>query len=146
MPNAKERFVNYLKQKNLKWSRQREFIVYLFLSTPQHVTTEELYEQARGKLPQIGYSTVHRTLKLLSECGLATESQFGGRYTRFENVLKGQHHDHLICTKCGRIAEFECEKIEKMQESMARQKGFMVTHHKLELYGICRDCKKSPQH
>lgn len=143
MPGTKQIFIDYLKQKNLKWSQQREFILDLFLSTHRHITTEELYQLARKKIPQIGYSTVHRTLKLLSECGLASERHFSDRYTRFESKQKDQHHDHFICTKCGKIIEFESKKIEKMQDNLAKQKGFKVTHHRLELYGMCRTCKKS---
>jgi len=143
MPEPKKIFIDYLKKKNLKWSRQREVILDLFLSTHKHVTTEELYQLARSQSLQVGYTTVHRTLKLLSECGLASERHFSDRYTRFERKQKGQHHDHLICTKCGKIIEFKCEKIEKMQENIARQKGFKITHHRLELYGMCSTCKKS---
>ena len=143
MREAKKLFIEYLNQKNLKWSQQREVILALFLSTNKHVTTEELYQLARAKFPRIGYTTVHRTLKLLSECGLASERHFSDRYTRFESTQKDQHHDHLICIDCGKIVEFECEKIEKMQENIARQKGFKITHHRLELYGMCRNCRKN---
>ena len=145
MTESKQIFVEYLKQKNLKWSQQREFILDLFLTTQRHVSTEELYQLAVKIFPQIGYSTVHRTLKLLSECGLASERHFGDRYTRFEKKQKGQHHDHLICTECGTIIEFESNKIEKMQENIAKQKGFKITHHRLELYGLCSHCKKTTQ-
>jgi Fur family ferric uptake transcriptional regulator len=143
MLSQKQIFLNYLKKKDLKWSRQREFIVDLFLSANRHVTTEELYQTAVKEFPEIGYSTVHRTLKLLSECGLASERHFSDRYTRFERKQKDQHHDHLICTECGKIIEFECDKIEKMQANIARQKGFKVTHHRLELYGFCSRCKRT---
>jgi len=143
MLESKKLFIEYLKQKNLKWSQQREVILDLFLSTNKHITTEELYQLARAKFPRIGYTTVHRTLKLLSECGLASERHFSDRYTRFESTHKDRHHDHLICIDCGKIVEFECEKIEKMQENIARQKGFKITHHRLELYGMCRNCRKN---
>jgi Fur family ferric uptake transcriptional regulator len=143
MLETKSLFIEYLKQKNLKWSKQREFIVDHFLSTHRHISTEELYRLVINKSPQIGYSTVHRTLKLLSECGLVSERKFGDRYTRYELKQKDQHHDHFICTKCGNIVEFECKEIEKMQEALAKERGFKVTHHKLELYGLCRNCKKT---
>jgi Fur family ferric uptake transcriptional regulator len=143
MPDPREIFLHYIKQKNLKWSRQREIILQQFISTHKHVTTEELYQSVRKKYSDIGYATVHRTLKLLAECGLASEAHFSDRYTRFESKQEDGHHDHLICTQCGRIVEFECEKIEKMQESIARQKGFKVVHHKLELYGVCKQCRTS---
>ncbi len=143
MSKSKQIFIEYLKQKNLKRSQQREFILDLFLATHRHVTTEELYQLAIKEFPQIGYSTVHRTLKLLSECGLASERHFGDRYTRFERKQKDQHHDHLICTKCGKIIEFESQKIEKLQNNVAKQENFKVTHHRLELYGICNKCQKT---
>ena len=143
MAKHKEILISYLKKKNLKWSRQREFVADLFYSTPRHVTTEELYRIAQKKFPEIGYSTVHRTLKLLSECGLASEIRFNDRYTRFEKVQKDRHHDHLICTECGKILAFECEKIEKMQDQIARERNFEVTSHRMQLYGICRECKKA---
>jgi len=142
MPKQKQIFIDYLNKKNLKWSRQREYIIDLFLSICRHVSTEELYFMALKKFPQIGYSTVHRTLKLLSECGLASERNFGDRYTRFESVKENQHHDHLICTECGKIIEFENKTIEKTQENIANKERFKVTHHRLELYGICRECQK----
>ena len=139
----KQLFIEYLRHKNLKWSRQREYILDLFLSTKRHVTTEELYQLALKKFPEIGYSTVHRTLKLLVECGLASERHFGDRYTRFESRIKDTHHDHLICTDCGKIIEFENKTIEKMQLTIANQEKFTVTHHRLELYGICNKCQKT---
>ena len=143
MSKSKQIFIDYLKQKKLKWSQQREFILDLFLTTYRHVSTEELYQLAVKKFPQIGYSTVHRTLKLVSECGLASERHFGDRYTRFEKKQKDKHHDYLICTNCGKIIEFESNKIENLQESIAKQKGFKVTHHRLELYGMYNTCNKS---
>jgi Fur family ferric uptake transcriptional regulator len=140
--DSKQLFVSSLKKRNLKWSRQREVIFDLFLSTPSHVTTEELYVLVRSKFPQIGYSTVHRTLKLLAECGLATENHFDDRYTRFEKVQKNHHHDHLICTECGIIVEFECNKIEKLQNKIALENNFELTNHRMQLYGICSPCRK----
>ena len=141
MNHPKSLFIGYLKKKNLKWSRQREFIVDLFFSINTHMTTEELYQTAQKTFPEIGYSTVHRTLKLLAECGLASEIHLNDRYTRFEKVQKNRHHDHLVCTECGKIIEFECEKIEKLQEQVAKEKGFDVTGHRMLMYGRCRSCK-----
>ena len=143
MLDTKSLFIEYLKQKNLKWSKQRESVVDLFLSNHHHISTEELYQLVIKKFPQIGYSTVHRTLKLLSECGLVSERKFGDRYTRFELKHKDQHHDHFICTKCRKVVEFECKEIEKMQEALAKERGFKVTYHKLELYGLCKNCKNT---
>jgi Fur family ferric uptake transcriptional regulator len=92
--------------------------------------------------PRIGYATVHRTLKLFSECGIAIELNFGDGQTRFEPVTVDQHHDHLVCTNCGLIIEFAEPRIEKLQEQVAAQYHFKIARHRHELYGLCSACSK----
>jgi Fur family ferric uptake transcriptional regulator len=145
MAKSKEQFIDYLKEHNFKWSRQRDHIVDIFLSAKGHVTADELYYLVTKKYPQIGYATVYRTLKLLSKCGLASSARFGNKFAQFESTQKRRHHDHIICTECGRIVEFESAKIEKLQDSVARHHGFTVTHHKMVLYGMCPSCTKVKQ-
>jgi Fur family ferric uptake transcriptional regulator len=87
-------------------------------------------------------ATVYRTMKLLSESGLAHARNFGDGQTRYEAAVGKHHHDHLICTRCGTIVEFENDRIETMQEAVARKHGFKVTSHKMELYGLCRNCQR----
>jgi Fur family ferric uptake transcriptional regulator len=80
-------------------------------------------------------------MKLLTESGLAFEHKFAeGQETRFEPAVEGEHHDHLICTRCRRIVEFEDHAIEELQMAIARQHGFAVTSHRHEIYGICSAC------
>jgi Fur family ferric uptake transcriptional regulator len=145
MPELKKQFINYVKQNNGKWSKQRDHIIDIFLSADGHVTAEELYHLARKKYPHIGSATVYRTLKLLSSCGLATAARFGHKFARYESTQKSRHHDHLICTECGRILEFASDQIEKLQKTVAQQHGFTITHHKLVLYGICKSCGSTIQ-
>jgi Fur family ferric uptake transcriptional regulator len=140
MKNSKERFINYLKEHNLKWSRQREQLVELFVSSAGHVTADEFYHQAQKKYPDIGYATVYRTLRLLASSGIASAARFGHKSARYENAEKARHHDHMVCTRCGMIIEFESPHIEKAQKQIARQKGFTMTHHKMVLYGVCAEC------
>ena len=140
--NIKKTFQGYLHDKGLKSTRQRDDIVSFFLQKDKHFSVEELYREIQKRDPQIGYATVYRTLKLLVEAGLATECQFSGGVTRFEPVHKGEHHDHLICLKCGKIIEFENDKIEQLQTKVAREHNFKLTNHKCILYGYCSKCKK----
>ena len=135
-------FKDHLQKKGLKWTWQREAIVALFFARDVHVSTEDLYYDVRKELPQIGYSTVYRTLKLLVEAGLASESQFADGITLFEQVHKGKHHDHLICLKCGKIIEFKNPKIEELQKEIAEAKDFRIESHKLEIYGYCNKCRR----
>ncbi len=139
---AIKRFTAHKTKHGLKSSDKRSFIVDYFIKTDRHYTVEELYDEIRKLKPEIGYSTVYRALKLLVDCGLATECTFDKSALRYEPTHQSQHHDHLICRVCGRIIEFENPKIEKLQNEVARKYGFHVSAHRLQLYGECRQCRK----
>lgn len=132
----KAKWKEYLQENSLNTTQQRETIVDEFLESSEHVSTDDLLEQSRKKNKKIGYATVYRTLKLLVEAGLAQQRDFGDGQTRYETVAG--HHDHLICSKCGLVLEFEDDDIEELQEKVAqRLGGFKIVHHRLELYGLC---------
>jgi Fur family transcriptional regulator, ferric uptake regulator len=138
--SEKQIFQNFASSKGLKSTKQRDTILDCFLSCDQHLSTEELYLKLKESMPGIGFATVYRTLKLFAESGIAREIQFGDGQTRYEHLHAGEHHDHLVCTRCGAILEFENETIEKLQFEVARDHGFTIINHKLELYGICKNC------
>lgn len=131
---------SYLEQNHLKQTKQRELILNAFLEAKRHVTSEELYQVVREEHPNVGYTTVYRTLKLLVEAGLATERHFDDGITRYET--EHEHHDHLVCEKCGRIQEFECDLIEEKQREIAQGHGFKILRHRHELYGHCSNCRE----
>ena len=132
----------HMAKKGLRSTDQRHAIVEAFFLAPNHVSIEELLNQVRNEHPKVGYATVYRTLKLLAECGVANERQFGDGLTRYELADEASHHDHLICVECGAIAEFEEPRIEQMQEEIANRHGFVLRTHKHELYGVCPECQK----
>lgn len=143
MKNTKKKlFQEFIARKGLKTTRQRDTVLECFLSSDHHMSTEDLYLKVRAKHPTIGFATVYRTLKLFAESGIAREIHFGDGQTRYEHVEEGEHHDHMICTRCGAVTEFENETIERLQAEVAEQFGFVVEKHKLELYGICPKCRK----
>ncbi len=135
-------FYKLVKERGRKWTRQRDEIAREFLKAGCHLSVLELYQRVRQRNPGIGYATVYRTLKLMEENGWASSRKFGERWTRFERQAGGEHHDHLICLGCGKIVEFESERIEAIQTRIARQQGFRIFNHKLELYGHCPVCAK----
>ena len=98
-----------------------------------------LYQKVRAVHPQIGYTTVYRTMKLLCDAGLAHERNFDDGITRYE--IEHEHHDHLVCTRCGKIIEFECRSIESTQDRIAMEHNFLVLRHRHELYGHCSECR-----
>ncbi len=138
-------FNEYVRQKGLKNTSQRMTILETFLNSKSHYSTEELYLKLRKKNPKIGYATVHRTLKLFAECGIATELNFGDGQARFEPVHDEQHHDHLVCTRCGSIIEFEEPRIEVLQDEVGRKYDFKIESHRHELYGVCAECSAKKQ-
>jgi Fur family ferric uptake transcriptional regulator len=139
---AVEQLGAFIEKRGLKHSRQREVILETFLGMGGHVPVEALFARVREQDPRVGTATVYRTMKLLADCGLAVQRQFGDGQTRYEPARGGGHHDHLICTGCGRIVEFENERIEELQLRVARSHGFEVESHKLEMYGRCAACRR----
>jgi Fur family ferric uptake transcriptional regulator len=131
----------FLAERGLKATRQRNAIVETFLAVEGHISVEELLAKVREEDPRISQATVYRTMRLLTEAGLAHSRQFGEGQSRFEPAAGREHHDHLICTACGAIVEFENERIERLQHEEARRHGFSISHHKMELYGLCRACQ-----
>lgn len=132
----------FMAKKGLRSTKQREHILDAFFQQPDHVSIEELLTRVRERDPAIGYATVYRTLKLLTECGVAHERKFGDGLTRYELADDEAHHDHLICVECQRIVEFEEPRVEALQDEIARKYGFVVRSHKHELYGVCPDCQR----
>lgn len=126
----------------VKHTAQREAIVREFLSTKEHITIDELLRRVKTSHPNVGYATVYRTLRLLKDVGIADERNFGDGKTLYEPIGE-HHHDHLICTRCAKIIEFENDEIEVLQEAVAETHGFTITGHKMELYGLCADCQKT---
>jgi Fur family ferric uptake transcriptional regulator len=142
MKSAKEVFNEYLKEKNLKHSKVRDMIIDIFLKTERHLTAEELYFLVSKKYSKIGFSTVYRTLKHLIRAGLCREIKLEDGITRYEHLYGHQHHDHIICIKCGKFVEVVEPQIEILQEGLFEKYGFIPKSHRMELYGICKKCIK----
>ena len=134
-------FQEYLKSKSLKQTSHRKFILEIFLAGEGHRSVEEIYRRVREEDSRIGYTTVYRTMKLLGDAGLARELDLADGLTRYEHLYNHKHHDHLVCTECGTSIEFFNEEIEKMQDAASTRLGFKVLDHKLQIYGLCSDCR-----
>ena len=139
-----ESFKTLLKENNLKFTNQREIIFKTLFEYNDHFTPEDLHTLIKKKYPnsKVGVTTVYRTLNLLEENKFVTSISFGVQGKKYEFGSK-PHHDHLICIKCGMIEEFEDETIEKLQEKIAKMRGFKMTEHVMQLYGICAKCQNN---
>jgi len=140
MDEKLERFRDFIRERGLKSTRQRDDIARWFFGIKGHLNADQIYRAVKDVSPGIGFSTVYRTMKLLCEAGLVSERHFGDGEALYENVAS--HHDHCICTSCGRIIEFENPRIEELQESIAERFGFELRSHKMELYGLCAACRE----
>ncbi len=135
----KEVLAAYIAAHGLKRSDQREAVVDAFLRSDRHLSVDDLLALVRKKRPEVGRTTVYRTLKLLQAAGLAQELELRGE-TRFERDYKREHHDHFICKTCGEIFEFHSDAIERIQEEVAADIGFVIDGHRHHIFGYCRDC------
>jgi Fur family ferric uptake transcriptional regulator len=141
----KDRFREFLTSEGLKYTRQRRVIADVFFQEGEgHRSLNDLLAKAQQQQSSIGYATVYRTMKLMTDSGVALEHKFADTgLTLYEPNLEDDHHDHIICSQCGRIVEFEDDVIEHRQEAIAKNMGFAVRDHRLEIYGDCltTDCE-----
>jgi len=144
-PTPHEAFTAYLAEHRLKITPQRRLILDIFLLEPGHVSSEELYAKVKRRDASIGQATVYRSLKLLAGCGLAEAVSFADGITRYEPHFGVEHHDHLICEECGRTIEIMDPVIESRQEELAEKYGFTLARHKMDLYGLCPECRQDRQ-
>jgi len=138
----KQIFTEYIQKSGLRHTAQRDVILEIFLRTEAHLSSEDLYWLVQKEDSSVGHTTVYRTLKLLTEAGLAREVRFGDGKTYYEHHFEHDHHDHMICTECGKVIEFFSAEIEALQDEMADKFGFKPTHHSLRILGLCEDCQK----
>jgi Fur family ferric uptake transcriptional regulator len=134
-------FMEYLEQKKQKFTSHRELILENFIANEGHRSVEDIYRAVREKDPRIGYTTVYRTMKLLADSGLAREIDLADGITRYEHLYNHEHHDHMICMQCGTSLEFYNAEIESIQDAASEQLGFKVSDHRLQIYGLCKDCR-----
>jgi len=140
---AKEKFLSFLAEKNLRITAQREVIVDTVFSTDQHFTAEELLEWSRAKDRSVSRATVYRTLPLLTESGLVREMDFGKDYKFYDpNYAEHPNHNHIICQDCEKIVEFESDKISKIEDEISHRLGFSLKSQRLQITATCEELKK----
>ncbi|MBI4456913.1 MAG: transcriptional repressor [Acidobacteria bacterium] len=140
MQNEKELYFKYLEKKGLKSTEQRLQILETFLEMPGHFTAFDLHAIIKKRIPQIGISTVFRTLKLLEECGLAKSVKISEEEKSYE--YNPTHHHHLVCAECHGAIEFIHPTLERIMDEIPVEYGFIPSDHKVQIFGICENCQK----
>ncbi len=138
----KEQFKKLLAQENIDRFDDRIKVVEAFLQIEGHLTAVDIQKQMESHGVALETDFVRDTLKLMCQFGFARRSRFGNGEVRYEHLHLGQHHDHMICTKCRRIYEFQSDRLETMLIQVAAARGFHLLQHRTELYGICAECLK----
>lgn len=140
---TREKFLEFLAQKNLRVTSQRKAIVDTVLSTSQHFTAEQLLTWSRRRDKSVSRATVYRTLPLLAEGGLVREMDFGKDYKFYDpNYAEHPNHNHIICNDCERIVEFESDKIEKLECEITQRLGFSIKTQRLQITASCEELKR----
>jgi Fur family ferric uptake transcriptional regulator len=125
-------------EKGMRMTEQRRVVARVLQASDDHPDVEELYRRAFAVDPKISISTVYRTVKLFEDAGVIERHDFGDGRSRYE-TLPEEHHDHLIDLRSGKVIEFRSEEIERIQEKIARELGYRLVDHRLELYAVPLD-------
>lgn len=136
----KEQFKKLFQQEHIDRFEDRFRVLEIFLQTEAHLTAEELIEVLEKSGDRYSIDFVRETLKLMCRFGFASKNRFDNGVVRYEHRHLGQHHDHMICTKCKGIFEFKNNRLEDLQLQIAASRGFHMLQHRMEIYGICSDC------
>ncbi len=138
-----EQLKKLFQQEHIDQFENRYTILEAFLRTESHITTAELIQILNDNGHSFSPDFVRDTLKLMCRFGFAQKNRFDNGQVRYEHRHLGQHHDHMVCTKCRKIIEFEDEKLERLQAQIASTHGFLMLQHKMKIYGICFNCMNS---
>ena len=136
-----------LQARQHKMTPQRQTVLQVFLNnTCEHLSAEDVHGILRDDKSEIGLATVYRSLELLSDLGILQKMEFGDGCSRYEvNTTNPDehHHHHLICTKCGKVTEFEDDLLDNLEADIKEKLGFKVENHQVKFYGICKECQKA---
>ncbi|HEY9480106.1 MAG TPA: Fur family transcriptional regulator [Gemmatimonadaceae bacterium] len=137
-----EEFRSYLREHNLPVTPQRLAIGEVLLLRDRHFSAEEVARELRERGITVGTATVYRTLEVLVRSGLVVERDFGEGFKRYESARGMPQHEHLLCTVCGRVVEFQDDRLDRMSTLLAEAHGFATRSHRLVIYGTCAECQR----
>ncbi|HEX5387226.1 MAG TPA: Fur family transcriptional regulator [Gemmatimonadales bacterium] len=137
-----DRFRRHLRDHHLPVTRQRDLVAETVLTSDEHLSVEAIQKRLAERGEHVGTATIYRTLDVLVKSGLARAHDFGEGFRRFEPTPEQAHHEHLICVRCGAVVEFQNERLERMLPIIADEHAFLHQHHRVEIHGICQDCRR----
>ena len=137
-----ERFRRHLRDQHLPVTRQRDLIAQTVLMSDEHLSVETIQRRLKDQGERVGTATIYRTLDVLVRSGLVRAHDFGEGFKRYEPMPQQAHHEHLICLRCGKVVEFQNDRLERMLPIIADEHAFQHQRHRVEVYGLCRECRR----
>jgi len=141
MKRAEKFFVQYLRDNNLKVTKERLMLLEELFGSSGHLDADSLLFQLRSQGKHVSRATIYRTLDLLVQCGLARKSRLGREHYVYEKVTPGKRHDHMVCTGCGRIIEFYDNDLDERQRQVCLEYNFRPSFYSLQIQGLCQECQ-----
>ncbi len=140
MKSEYEIFQEYIRQRGLRWTPERELILQEIFNIHEHFDVEGLYLQLKQKGAKVSKASIYRAIPLFIDCGLIREVDFSEGHWHYEHIYGHRHHNHLKCLGCGKVLEFEEPALEQVESRLAREYGFNIVTYKLEVKGYCPAC------
>lgn len=142
LAHSLDAFRRFLRERSLPVTSQREQVADVLFAAGGHLSVEDIEQLLRSRDVHVGKATIYRTLDLLVASRMVVERDFGEGFRRYERVPGHPHHEHLICLRCGKVVEFQNDRLERLKALIADEYGFQHSHHRLEIYGVCRECQQ----
>lgn len=136
-----EHFRKYLQDGQYRITPERFEVLDAVLAWNDHFDADNLFIYLKNNGSKVSRATVYKTLNLLHECGLVSRYRFSQGHAQYEKTTDRPHHDHMVCTRCGKIIEFENSRVERLQDDACAQYGFTPNYHSFQIFGICADCR-----
>lgn len=135
-----EESITSLRKAGIRITPQRQAIIKFMISSKTHPSADEIYQALSPDFPNISVATIYNNLRVFKDIGLVKELTYGDSSSRFD--FNTHNHYHIICEKCGKIVDFHYPQLDEVEQLAQNVTEFDVTHHRMEIYGICKDCKE----
>ncbi len=136
-----EHFRRFLQEGQYRITPERFDVLDAVLAWNDHFDADNLFIYLKNNGSKVSRATVYKTLSLLHECGLVSRYRFSQGHAQYEKTTDRPHHDHMVCTKCGKIIEFENARVERLQDDACAQSGFTPMYHSFQIFGVCLECR-----